>query len=154
MKNIKDYLTEDSIAIMHNSNHDEVIEKLLSLASSSDKVRNHDKLRELIIERETIISTGIGVGLAIPHTRHEIVSDFVISAVLIQEGCDWNSIDNIPVRFAIMIASPLDTHREYLRILAQTVLFWKDQNKRENVFNAKTPADILKALSEIEFELL
>lgn len=153
MKNLTYYLNVDSIKIVEQSTHDEVIDLLLDSVKDSKNIEDHDDLRKLILERENIISTGIGVGLAIPHARKDSIEDFVISAVLIKKGCDWNSIDSNPVNFAIMIASPKDTHREYLRILAQMVLFWKDTDKRKKVINAKTPQEIYDALSCVEFEL-
>jgi len=153
MKNITSYLSTDKIAILTNANHDQVINKLLELLKSSTKIQDHKKLKELILERENIISTGIGVGLAIPHARKDIIDDFVVAAVLIKNGCNWNSIDSNPVHFAILIASPQDTHREYLRILAQTVLFWKDIENRKKILNATTPEEIMKELSSIQFEL-
>ena len=126
----------------------------LELLKNSKKITNHTKLRELILERENIISTGIGVGLAIPHTRRNIIKDFVASAVLIKgNGCEWNSIDNQPVNFAILIASPQDTHKEYLKILANSVLVWKNEEKRNKILSANNEAEIYDALSAIEFDI-
>ena len=63
MKNMTDIIEKDAIAIMENVEHKAVIDKLLELLKNSKKITNHTKLRELILERENIISTGIGVGL-------------------------------------------------------------------------------------------
>lgn len=154
MKNMTDIIEKDAIAIMENVEHKAVIDKLLDLLKNSKMVTNHTKLRELIFERENIISTGIGVGLAIPHTRRNIIKDFVASAVLIRgAGCEWNSIDNQPVNFAILIASPQDTHKEYLKILANSVLVWKNEEKRNKILSAQNETDIYNALSVIEFDI-
>ena len=154
MKNMTDIIEKDAIAIMENVDHKAVIYKLLELLKNSKKITNHTKLRELILERENIISTGIGVGLAIPHTRRNIIKDFVASAVLIKgNGCEWNSIDNQPVNFAILIASPQDTHKEYLKILANSVLVWKNEEKRNKILSANNEAEIYEALSAIEFDI-
>lgn len=154
MKNMTDIIEKDAIAIMENVEHKAVIDKLLELLKNSNKITSHTKLRELILERENIISTGIGVGLAIPHTRRNIIKDFVASAVLIRgTGCEWNSIDNLPVNFAILIASPQDTHKEYLKILANSVLVWKNEDKRNKILSAKNEAEIYDALSAIEFDI-
>lgn len=153
MKNITDIIDKEAIAILENATHEQVIDKLLDLIKTSKKITNHAKLKELILERENIISTGIGVGLAIPHTRRNIIKDFVASAVLIKNGCEWDSIDNKPVHFAILIVSPQDTHKEYLRILANSVLIWKDEEKRSKILHAKNETEIYGGLSAIEFDI-
>ena len=68
-------------------------------------------------------------------------------------GCEWNSIDNQPVKFAILIASPQDTHKEYLKILANSVLVWKNEEKRNKILSANTESEIYDALSVIEFDI-
>lgn len=153
LKNMSDILEKSAVAIMEDATHEEVVEKLLDLLKGSENITNHDKFRELIWEREKIISTGIGVGLAIPHARRNIIKNFVSSAVLIKNGCDWNSIDSVPVTFAMLIASPQDTHKEYLRILAQSVLLWKDEDKRTQILNSKSTDDLIAAISTIEFNI-
>ena len=153
MKNMTDILDKKSIAIIETGTHESVITKLLDLIKDTKKISNHSKLAEQIWERENIISTGIGVGLAIPHTRKNIVKNFVASAVLIRQGVEWNSIDNRPVVFAVLIASPQDTHKEYLRILAQTVLLWKDEEKRTLIINSADIDEIYENLKAIEFDI-
>ncbi len=154
MRNMTDIIDKNSVAIVEGLNHDEVICKLLELLESSPKITDHLKLKELILERESIISTGIGAGLAIPHARRNIIKDFVASAVLIRgEGCDWNAMDNKLVNFAILIASPQDTHREYLGILSSIAVVWKEKEKREKIISTMTEEEFYNELASIKINM-
>jgi PTS system nitrogen regulatory IIA component len=146
---INQLLNEDNIVIIDDSNHKDVIEKLLSLVKKSLNITDFETFKDAIWEREKIVSTGIGLGLAIPHARKDVIKDFVASAVLIKSDVEWKSIDDKPVRFAILVASPQNTHKEYLQLLAQTVLLWKDDSKRKRILEAKTSAEIAKFLKEM-----
>jgi nitrogen PTS system EIIA component len=151
MPNIGQLLTNENISIIENGTHKEVIEKLLNLVKNSPNILDFDILKDAIWEREKIVSTGIGLGLAIPHARRDIIKDFVASAVLIKNEVEWKSIDDKPVKFAILIASPLNTHKDYLQLLAQTVLLWKDEYKRKKISEASSPKEIFNFFKEIKF---
>jgi nitrogen PTS system EIIA component len=146
---INQLLNEDNIIIIDDSNHKDVIEKLLSLVKKSSNITDFDVFKEAIWEREKIVSTGIGLGLAIPHARKDVIKDFIASAVLIKSDVEWKSIDDKPVRFAILVASPQNTHKEYLQLLAQTVLLWKDDSKRKRILEAKSSGEIAKFLKDM-----
>jgi nitrogen PTS system EIIA component len=147
---INQLLNVDNIAIIENATHKEVIEKLLSLTKESPNILDFDILKDAIWEREKIVSTGIGLGLAIPHARRDIIKDFVASAVLIKKDVEWKSIDDKPVKFAILIASPQNTHKDYLQLLAQTVLLWKDDYKRKKISEASSPKEIFNFLKDLK----
>jgi len=139
-----------NVTVVESSNHKEVIETLLSLVKNSPKIANFDEFREAIWEREKIISTGIGLGLAIPHARRGIIKDFVGAVVLIKKGVEWKSIDDKDVNLAFMVGSPLDTYKEYFQLLAQTVLLWKDEHKRRKILSSKTKEELFSILKELK----
>jgi PTS system nitrogen regulatory IIA component len=151
MLNIGQLLNIENIGIIDSATHKEVIEKLLSLIKNSPNIIDYNILKDAIWEREKIVSTGIGLGLAIPHARRDIIKDFVASAVLIKNEVEWKSIDDKPVKFAILIASPLNTHKDYLQLLAQTVLMWKDDYKRKKISEASSPKEIFNFFKELNF---
>lgn len=148
---LNEILSIENIAILDNANHKEVIETLLSLVKKSPKITDFDIFKDAILEREKIISTGIGLGLAIPHARRNVIKDFVGAIVLIRNGVEWKSIDDKDVNLAIMVGSPLDTHKEYLQLLAQTVLLWKDDYKRKKILSSESKETLFNFLKEIKF---
>ena len=140
--NFDNLLTLDTIDILDEATHKDVIEKLISMMRGSEKIANIDELRNSIFDREKIISTGIGLGLAIPHARNEFVREFMMSAVLVRGGVEWKSIDDKIVNFIVLVASPTKTHKEYLGILARIVLLWKDDLIRKKILSASNKKEI------------
>ena len=148
---LNEILDVNNIAIIESGKHKKIIESLLDLVKKSPKITDFDVFKEAIWEREKIISTGIGLGLAIPHARREIIKDFVGAVVLIKKGVEWKSIDDREVNLAILVGSPQNTHKEYLQLLAQTVLLWKDDYKRKKILSSNTKEELFDFLKEIKF---
>lgn len=146
MIKILDLLNENNIVVSDSKSYNDVIETLLGLVKPSPNIGDYDSFCKAITDREKIVSTGIGLGLAVPHARHNSVKDFVASVILLKNGTEWRSIDDKPVTFAILIGSPDDSHKQYLNLLSQIVLFWKDGRQRERVLAANTPNEILEIM--------
>lgn len=146
MTNLKRLLELERVGIINSGDHKDVVNRLLDMVKDSPRVTDFEKLKESIWERERLVSTGIGLGLAIPHVRNDRVKDFIVSALIIEEGTEWKALDDKPIHFAILIASPKDTHKEYLKILAEAVLMWKNGTNREKVLKAKSEEELHKLL--------
>ena len=96
-----------------------------------------------MIERENILTTGIGYELAIPHVRLRSVKDFVMAIGRCETGVDFDSLDGKPVRLIIMIASSDKQERnEFLKVLARVVLLFKEETFRKKVLKAGTPKEV------------
>ncbi|HOF02028.1 MAG TPA: PTS sugar transporter subunit IIA [Spirochaetota bacterium] len=149
MTPITELFNTENIKIVEQSSYDETLSMLLDILKNSEKIKDFEKFKSAIYEREEIISTGIGLGLAIPHARRDFISDFAVSAVIINKGIDWKSIDDKPVKMAVMVASPANSHKEYLNLLSRIVLMWKNTGKRKKIISAQTSEEILDALKDI-----
>jgi PTS system nitrogen regulatory IIA component len=139
---IKEYLRPENIKILNKSNYKECVEILIEMTCNHPEIKNPDEFCELIWDREKKVSTGIGLGLAIPHTRSPMISGMIVSALLIKNGVDWQAIDDQPVNFAVLIASPQKAHKKYLELLSQTVMFWKNHENRDAILQAESAQDI------------
>ena len=146
MVKILDLLNEKNIVVLDSASYSEAIGTLLGLVEPSPNVSDYQSFCKAIKDREAIVSTGIGLGLAVPHARQDSIKDFVASAVLVRNGVEWRSIDDNPVNFAILIGSPEDSHKQYLNLLSQIVLFWKKNEEREKILAAQTSGEILEVL--------
>ncbi len=147
--NFDNFLTLDNIEILDEATHKDVIEKLIDMIKASGKIAKIEELKESIYERERIISTGIGLGLAIPHARNESIKEFTMAALLVREGVEWKSIDDKNVNFIVLVASPTHTHKEYLEILAQIVLLWKDELMRKKILAASNKKEIFDCFKNL-----
>ncbi|MBP7553688.1 MAG: PTS sugar transporter subunit IIA [Spirochaetes bacterium] len=148
MTPITELFNTENIKIIEQSSYNETLSILLEILKNSGKIKDFTQFESAIYEREEIISTGIGLGLAIPHARKDFISEFAVSAVIINKGVDWKSIDDKPVKMAVMVASPANTHKEYLNLLSRIVLMWKNIGKRKKILAGRSSQEILEIFKE------
>jgi len=125
---------------------DEALRELGAVVASAPEVNDADSLLDAIFEREGIMSTGIGLGIAIPHAKIPTVTDFVVGFGKVRGGLDFNSLDGKPVHFIVMIAGPHDQQERYLQLLARITLKLKDAAVRRRLSEADDVEGILGAL--------
>ena len=87
---------------------------LIGQLSQSDALRNADALRSGILEREKLMSTGIGFGIGVPHVRSDAVNHLVMAVAICLKIVDYDSLDGAPVHIVCMLAARADQHAEYL----------------------------------------
>jgi len=146
MDKIFDLLSLERIKILTTSDKNEALRQIYHLLSSAETVKDEAELEKAIFEREDIISTGIGLGIAIPHVRLKSVTGMTVAIGVIKEGIDYNSFDGEPVNIIIMIAAPEDAHREYLSVLAKIALLLKNESIRKSILEADSPSEIYDVL--------
>jgi PTS system nitrogen regulatory IIA component len=96
------------------------------------------------MDREKIVSTGIGLGVAIPHAKMAGYDDFFI-AIGIQEGrgIEWYSLDGSHVHLIFMIGGPASRQTEYLNILSKLTLAIKDSERRQSLLKATSARQVI-----------
>ncbi|MBN1543615.1 PTS sugar transporter subunit IIA [candidate division KSB1 bacterium] len=100
------------------TNKEAVLKELLNLFVQEKYIRNPAIVLEMLHQRETLGSTGIGKGVAIPHGRTVAASDVLIAFAKSSAGIEFGAIDNKPVHlFFMVIAPPNDEGNVYLQIL-------------------------------------
>jgi len=143
---ISKYLDEKMIALLEDGAKEEILHTLVGKAVATGKVKNGQELYKALIEREKIVSTGIGMGVAIPHAKLKTFSEFFISIAILQKGSDWNALDSAPARIIFMVGGPDDRQTEYLQILSTITSLIKDENLRRELLAADSPKEVLKLL--------
>jgi PTS system nitrogen regulatory IIA component len=113
----------------------EVLAEMVRAVADAPQVRDPRELALALNDREAIMSTGIGLGVAVPHARIPSISGFVMTVGRTAEGIDWDSLDGKPVRIAVMIAGPAGEQRAYLKILATVALALRKEQIREALLN-------------------
>lgn len=144
MINIVDYLDPRLIAFLDVDNRDEAIKTLVTMIHETGKLQDKYAFYEAIIEREKIVSTGIGMGAAIPHAKLASYDDFFIAIGVLRKGLDWNALDGSPVRIIFLIGGPDDKQTEYLQILSKLTQLIKDDETRKKMLTLNSPEDIIK----------
>ncbi len=130
------------IVDLQASTKEEALRELVEVMASSPNVTDSTALLEKILEREKLISTGVGIGVALPHVKIPSVRDFVLAIGRSQRGLDFQSLDDKPVHIVVMIGANDSQSGEFLKLMAKIVLRLKDKEFRRRVLLAKTAGEI------------
>lgn len=144
MIKISKYLDPSQVAFLDVENRDEAIKALIELGFEAGIILDKQVFYDSILEREKIVSTGIGMGVAIPHAKLPNYEDFFISIAILRKGVDWNALDGAPVRLIFMIGGPDDKQTEYLQILSNLTLAIKDEERRKKMLTLNSQEDIIE----------
>ncbi len=133
---------------MQATHKDEAIQELLQVFVDEKFIRNPEIVLEMLRQRETLGSTGIGKGVAIPHGRTVAASDVLVGFGKSEKGIDFESIDGKPVTlFFMVISPPHDEGNIYLPILGSLVTVLNKDAKRNALQNVETFEEFLKIIS-------
>lgn len=141
---ISNYLDEHSVFFLKADTRDEALHSLVDQLDQQGKLRDKEAFYQLIIDREKIVSTGIGMGVAIPHAKLPDYDHFFVAVGILQKGVDWNALDDTPVRLVFMIGGPDDKQTEYLQILSTITMAVKDEDRRKKLLTLNSPIDIIQ----------
>ena len=146
-------LTDAIITDLKAKSKDEVILEMVTALSKANGIPQADivGVADSIKRREELGSTGIGHGVAVPHTKHVSV-DRLVGAVAVsrREGVDFDSLDCEPVNLIFMLVSPPDRPGEHLRALEHITHQLKDDGFVRFLKQAQTVADVLELLNEAD----
>ena len=141
---LRDHLQAARVLDLDATDKDAILAALVDAAASSDAVADRDALLSAVRERENLLSTGIGLGIAIPHARIESVHDFVVAVGRHAAGLDFGSIDGRPVHIVVLIAGPQDAKKPYLELLDRCGSEWPDL--RQDIVSGSLEALLADAL--------
>jgi PTS system nitrogen regulatory IIA component len=149
MINISEYLDPKLVTFLGVETRDEALRALVEVVSASGKISNKEDFFKAIVGREEIVSTGIGMGVAIPHSKLPTYDNFFIAIGILKQGVDWNALDGAPVRIVFLIGGPDDKQTEYLQILSALTVAIKDEERRKKLLTLKSPAAIIKLFKDL-----
>lgn len=128
---------------------DEALEELAELFQKTRMVRNKELFLEMLHRRETLGSTGIGKGVAVPHGRTTAVMDVSIAFGRSEEGIEFEAVDNKPVHLIfLVVAPPHDENNMYLPVLGKLVEVVNDKSTRKQLMRVETYEDFLNVFTE------
>lgn len=145
---ISDYLDSRLISFLDAETRDEAIDILIDHLNEKGKLPDKQAFRKAIYQREKIVSTGIGMGVAVPHAKMRDLKEFFIAiGIQPKKGIEWNALDKAPVRIVFMIGGPDDRQAEYLQILSLLTSAIKDVELRKKMLKASNSDEIFKLFS-------
>lgn len=150
---ITDLLKKQGIALNAKvSSKDEAIDKLVDLMDASGNLDDKKEYKNKVLERESLSTTGIGDGIAIPHAKTKAVKNPGLSSMVVKDGVDYDSLDGAPAKLFFMIAAPESANNLHLEVLARLSTILMDESFRESLINAKSKEEYLKLIDDKETE--
>ena len=141
---ISDILTEDVIATrLPGNDKDEILDNMIKLASHSPNIIDKEKVRTSILERERIMSTGVGRGVAVPHSKCDGVTDTVTAFAITEKPVDFQSLDNQPVQLIFLLVGRENSVGAHLKLLSRISRLMSSDAFRDKLVGAATPADVI-----------
>jgi PTS system nitrogen regulatory IIA component len=132
-------LSRDRIAFIEAATKEKAFYQLADLMATSPQVHNRDQLLEHLFQREELMSTGIGLGIGVPHVRLNSVDDLLVSFGICREAIiDYPSLDDLPIRLIAMIAANTGQHAKHIRALSTVTGVLKNEATRTAVLAADT----------------
>lgn len=150
---ITDILERNAVVLdLDAASKDEALGRLIDVLAATGKVRDVEQLRRVILEREKLMSTGIGYGVALPHGKTSAVDASVAAMATLRTPIDFDSLDDKPVSIIIMLVGTEGNVGVHLRLLSRISRMVGSDAFRASLQAAKSVDDVLALLASYEEE--
>ena len=147
---LTDLLTIDRIRIpLQAHTKDDVLRELASVITSS-VVNAPEEILRAVREREAVLSTGIGNGVAIPHGKSSMVPELVMAAGRTAAPLEFDALDGQPVQLLFMLVGPETAAGPHIKALSRISRLIRKDSVRERLIQAKTAEEFFQGLKEAD----
>ena len=152
---LSELLNEDAISLSLKARDKESsIKELVQLLESAHRVDTKGEILSKVLQRESMMSTGIGNGVAIPHGKTRLLDQLVAACGVSRPGIDFDSMDGEPATLFILLVSPESLRGPHVKALANVSRLLKEESVRDSLRSCETPAQFLATLREAEAHYL
>ena len=146
---IMDFLNPKAISVdLKSRDKQSAIKELADLLSTAGEVKNKEELIRILMDRETLGSTGIGQGVGIPHGKSPRVKKLVAALGISKQGVDFESLDGEPVYIFFLLVAPSVSAGPHLKALARISRLLKDKYVRDALRKSADIKGVLKLIKE------
>lgn len=146
MIQIAQYLAPERVLDLKSHTKDAALMEIVETLRSSHEVKDVETVLQAVLEREKALSTGIGLGVAVPHAKIPGVPDFLLSYGRSRGGIEFGALDDRPVHHVVLIVGPADRQPRYLQFLASVFQTMKRAEFRRDLEVASGPAELHRIL--------
>ncbi|HVP39826.1 MAG TPA: PTS sugar transporter subunit IIA [Candidatus Saccharimonadales bacterium] len=133
---------------------DDAIRELVELLEAAHGLHTDGDILSRVVRRESMMSTGIGNGVAIPHGKSRLVERLVAACAVAAGGLDFDAVDGEPATLFILLVSPENVRGPHVKALANISRLMKEEAVRESLRGAASPEAFMQALREAESRFL
>jgi PTS system nitrogen regulatory IIA component len=132
----------------------DVMVELVDLLESAHGLDSQGEILDRVLRRETMMSTGIGNGVAIPHGKARATDRMVAACAISGPGVDFEAVDGEPAHIFILLVSPENVGAAHVKVLANISRLLKEETVRRSLREAGTPQALLAAVQSAEAQYL
>jgi fructose-specific phosphotransferase system IIA component len=142
---ITDVLEEQFVRTnLPGTSKEEIIDSMINLIGNSKNVLDKEKVRQAILEREKIMSTGVGNGFAIPHGKTDAVKDIVAAFAVTEHPVDYQALDEQPVRLVFLLIGRDSLVGPHIKLLSRISRLMNREEFRKELLMSQTPKDVIE----------
>lgn len=148
---IRDLLAAESINLNGTpAGKTEALNQCIDLMAKSGKIADVEKYRKGVFAREEEGTTGIGMGIAIPHCKSDAVTKAGLAAMVVKDGVDFESLDGTPAKIIFLIAAPNTGDNVHLQVLSKLSVMLMDEQFTNSLINAGSVDEFLNIIDSAE----
>lgn len=148
---IRDLLAAESINLNGMpAGKTEALNQCIDLMAKSGKIADVEKYRKGVFAREEEGTTGIGMGIAIPHCKSDAVNKAGLAAMVVKDGVDFESLDGTPAKIIFLIAAPNTEDNVHLQVLSKLSVMLMDEQFTNSLINAGSVDEFLNIIDRAE----
>ena len=147
--NLNALISKSRICVLNCETKSEILNHLIDLMKNLPGIQSRQELSDAVFQREKLMSTGIGLSIAIPHARLNGLNDMYMAFCVNRSGItDYDSLDGLPVRIVVMILAGREQHARYITALSLIAKMLKDTRVREDFLRIKSNEELLSLLMQ------
>lgn len=148
---VRDLLAAESINLNGTpAGKTEALNQCIDLMAKSGKIADVEKYRKGVFAREEEGTTGIGMGIAIPHCKSDAVTKAGLAAMVVKDGVDFESLDGTPAKIIFLIAAPNTEDNVHLQVLSKLSVMLMDEQFTNSLINAGSVDEFLNIIDSAE----
>lgn len=148
---IRDLLAAESINLNGTpAGKTEALNQCIDLMAKSGKIADVEKYRKGVFAREEEGTTGIGMGIAIPHCKSDAVTEAGLAAMVVKDGVEFESLDGTPAKIIFLIAAPNTEDNVHLQVLSKLSVMLMDEQFTNSLINAGSVDEFLNIIDSAE----
>ena len=141
---------ESTIVDLKGETKEEIIAELVNSLHVGDAINDRDKVLQAVLEREKIMSTGIGDGIAIPHGKSDSVVKLVAALGTQKRGVDFEALDGEPAYVFFLLVSPANVSGPHIKALARISRLLKNDDFKKRLISSSSSEEIISVIQTEE----
>ena len=144
VRSISELLNLNRICIgLKGKSKEEILLGITDLLREDPRVNNFDVMQQAVLDREQMMSTGVGKGIALPHAKTSAINDIILVFATTETPIDFDAVDNEPIRILFLILSAETEKTTHIKLLSRISRLMNNDDLRNELLNAKNAAEIV-----------